>query len=451
MTSSQEMAAHTDRAVKTSPSVADRWTRHRSSLLAVATIAVVAVIARFAFLDHRSEDYVDFYRRWYQFIEDNGGYRALRHQFSNYNVPYLYLLATTVWLKIPSLVAVKLIPIAFDVLLGWYVYRITRLRYPTGRLPLTAALVVVLLPTVVLNSSMWGQCDSGYAALAIGGLYHLMRGRSWTACALFGAAFAFKLQAVFLFPVLLLMVLRRKLPWQCLLAVPGMYLLLDVPALLLGAEPGKLLTVYLDQASLLHGEFIVTAPNAFQYLDSTPQVLQTLGIVLTGVSVLGLVGAAVLRRPNLTHLQLVLAAAVSALLVPFLLPNMHERYFYLADVLTVIAAFWLPRKLWFAPLLTQFASLFAYIPFLLLPYRLRDLTGNPDVVGGSGFAEPAPEAGWLASAIRLGPSPREVLAKLFEPVISYQLLATALLIALIGTIAVAAGEFRRPRPDVPGT
>ncbi|WP_405593607.1 hypothetical protein [Streptomyces sp. NBC_01092] len=448
MTSSQEIATPTDEAVKAPSSVAGWWARHRSSILAVATIAVVALIARFAFLDHKSEDYADFYRRWYLFIENNGGYGALRHQFSNYNVPYLYLLATTVWLKIPPLVAVKLIPIAFDVLLGWYAYRITRLRYPTGRIPLAAALVVVLLPTVVLNSSMWGQCDSGYAALAIGGLYHLMRGRSWTACALFGAAFAFKLQAVFLFPVLLLMVLRGRLAWPCLLAVPGMYLLLDVPALLLGAAPGPLLSVYLDQASLLHGEFIATAPNAFQYLTTTSQGLQTLGVVLTGVSVLGLAGAAAVRRPDLTHLQLVLAAAVSALLVPFLLPNMHERYFYLADVLTVIAAFWLPRKLWFAPVLTQFASLFAYIPFLLLPYRLRDLTGNPDVVDGSGFAVPAPGPGWLASALRLGPSPREVLGKLFEPVISYQVLATAVLIALLGTIAVAAREFR-VRQDAP--
>ncbi|CAL9327131.1 hypothetical protein [Streptomyces sp. SudanB182_2057] len=443
------MTTHADEAVQASWSLAGWWTRHRTSVLVVATITVVALAARSPFLDHRSEDYVDFYRRWYLFIQDNGGYGALRHQFSNYNVPYLYLLATTVWLHIPPLAAVKTIAIGFDVLLGWYVYRITSLRYPTGWQPPAAALVVVLLPTVVVNSSMWGQCDSGYAALAAGGLYHLMRRRSWTACALFGASLAFKLQTVFLFPVLLLVVLRRWLPWRCLLAVPGVYLLLDVPALLIGARPREVLTVYLDQASMLHGKFIVTAPNAFQYLgSSTPHAVQTLGIVLTGVLVLGLVGAAVLHRSELTELQVVLAAAASALLVPFLLPNMHERYFYLADVLTVVAAFWLPRKLWLPPVLIQFASLFAYIPFLLLPYRLRDLTGNPRVANSSGFTVPPPDAGWLASALHSGPSPQAVLRKLFEPVISYQVLATAVLVALTVTIVVAAREFRsRQEPE----
>lgn len=450
------MTTHADEAVRPSWSLAGWWARHRSSLLVVAVIAVVALAARFSFLDHRSEDYVDFYRRWYLFIQDNGGYGALRHQFSNYNVPYLYLLATTVWWKIPPLAAVKLIAIAFDVLLGWYVYRITGLRYPTGWQAPAAAVVVVLLPTVVLNSSMWGQCDSGYAALAAGGLYHLLRRRSWTACALLGAALAFKLQAVFLFPVLLPAVLRGRLPWRCLLAVPGVYLLFDVPALLIGARPGELLTVYLDQASMLHGKFIVTAPNAFQYVgDAAPQAVQTLGTVLAGVLVLGLGGAAALRRTELTDREVVLAATVSVLLVPFLLPNMHERYFYLADVLTVVAAFWLPRRLWFAPVLTQFASLCAYLPFLLLPYRVRDLTGDPRVANASGFTVPPPDAGWLASAMHRGPSPQAVLRRLFEPVVDNQVLATAVLLTLVGTLAVAVQEFRprvppRKEPDETG-
>jgi hypothetical protein len=42
---------------------------------------------------------------------------------------------------------------------------------------------------------------------------------------------------------------------------------------------------------------------------------------------------------------------------------MHERYFFLADVLTVVLAFYRPR-LWFVPLIVQAASLLSYLPFL---------------------------------------------------------------------------------------
>jgi hypothetical protein len=43
---------------------------------------------------------------------------------------------------------------------------------------------------------------------------------------------------------------------------------------------------------------------------------------------------------------------------------MHERYFYLAEVLTVIAVFHLPRRLWYVPILVQVASSLAYAKFL---------------------------------------------------------------------------------------
>jgi hypothetical protein len=42
---------------------------------------------------------------------------------------------------------------------------------------------------------------------------------------------------------------------------------------------------------------------------------------------------------------------------------MHERYFFLADVLSVALAFYRPR-LWFVPLLVQTSSLLAYEAYL---------------------------------------------------------------------------------------
>jgi hypothetical protein len=54
---------------------------------------------------------------------------------------------------------------------------------------------------------------------------------------------------------------------------------------------------------------------------------------------------------------------------------MHERYFYAADVLTVMAAFRRPRQLWYVPVLVQLASFGSYLktiapelsPYLSMP------------------------------------------------------------------------------------
>jgi hypothetical protein len=66
----------------------------------------------------------------------------------------------------------------------------------------------------------------------------------------------------------------------------------------------------------------------------------------------------------------VLAAALLSLGIPFLLPHMHDRYFFLADVLTVILAFmYFPWGISLA-VLCQFASLLGYHAYLKMRYLL---------------------------------------------------------------------------------
>jgi Gpi18-like mannosyltransferase len=55
---------------------------------------------------------------------------------------------------------------------------------------------------------------------------------------------------------------------------------------------------------------------------------------------------------------------VFALAIPFLLPEMHERYFYLADVVSIIFAFYFPRYFYIAVVI-QLCSLLSYAPYFL--------------------------------------------------------------------------------------
>ncbi|UXY29594.1 hypothetical protein [Streptomyces sp. HUAS TT20] len=365
-----------------------------STLLALAAYVTVtvAVLVRMPLLPRESGDYVTFLEPWYWHIVSHGGFHALADpSFSDYNVPYLYLMAALTYLPLSSLVGIKWVSIPFDLALAYYTFRIVCLFRPTRRwAALGAGAVVLFLPTVVTNSAWWGQCDALYTAFLVGGIYHVLRDRPWWACTFFGIALAFKFQAVFLFPCLLVLVLVGRVPWRCLLAVPAAYLALDVPALVLGADPGRLLTVYAQQTDKYH-TLTINAPSVYQFVsvpgDTDP--VRSAGILVAGVLVSLLMGMAVwslrrrrqgvpdsgLRVPGLTDTRIVLLATCSAIVVPFLLPSMHERYFYAADVLTVMAACRLPRQLWCVPVLVQLASYGSYLtimapdvaPYLSMP------------------------------------------------------------------------------------
>ncbi|MET9274426.1 hypothetical protein [Kribbella sp. NPDC003557] len=61
-------------------------------------VVLAAVAVRVWFVDYRSGDYLRYLGPWSTFIETHGGFRALEHEFSNYNAPYLYLMVAASYL-----------------------------------------------------------------------------------------------------------------------------------------------------------------------------------------------------------------------------------------------------------------------------------------------------------------------------------------------------------------
>jgi Gpi18-like mannosyltransferase len=66
----------------------------------------------------------------------------------------------------------------------------------------------------------------------------------------------------------------------------------------------------------------------------------------------------------LNHRQMVLMALAALALVPFVLPKMHERYYYPVDVFSYAVIIFAP-EMWFVPLLYQLISGLSYSIFLL--------------------------------------------------------------------------------------
>ena len=368
---------------------------HSGTVLIAATVLVVvvaAIIVRFGFVQQVSGDYRSFLSPWYDQLAQQG-FAGLSGDFSNYNPPYLYLILLATHLPLPKIVAIKLISMVFDLVLAGFAALLVRERFPRPVFPLVCFTVVLFAPTVVVNSAWWGQCDSIYAAFCLGSLYFLLRQKPWWAAIFFGLALSFKLQAIFFLPVLIIvLVLNRqrmagKRPLLALLAVPATFAVLLVPAALAGRDWGSLVMVYPDQVSTggtggigggggggggragfgqsaAGSSLTQNAPTFYQWLGSGASTgWKYVGLLAAAGVVVGVAVIALLRRRSLNAPEIIVLATTIVLSVPFFLPQMHERYFYLADVLTIVLAFYV-RRYWVVAAVVSACSLLSYAPFL---------------------------------------------------------------------------------------
>jgi Gpi18-like mannosyltransferase len=338
--------------------------RLTSETLLVLALIAVAVMARFAGRHEQTED-IRIFTAWYQKIRAAGGLQGLGEEIGNYNAPFLYLLWAASLLPGSIIIKIKLVWIAFDVLLAFFAFKLVAFRWGT-RAGVGGALVTVLLPTVVINASFYGQMDAMWASFALGGVYFLVRERPWWGVVFCTVALAVKPQGIFVFPLLALLVLTGSMRLLPLVAAPVTWVLLDLPAILLGRDPVELLTIYDPGRQSVHVPALTSnAPSVWAFFPfrTRTDTMRTLAYLFAAALVLGLIYVLVARAVRMDATRVVTAAAAFSILVPFLLPGMHERYFFLADVLSLLLAIYRPR-LWHVPMLVQAASLLMYQPFL---------------------------------------------------------------------------------------
>ncbi|WP_215509534.1 hypothetical protein [Limosilactobacillus fermentum] len=142
-----------------------RWSR--AQVLGLIAIIVALVAFRLTLFNVQSGDYLEYLRDRYERIRSLGGLAALHHQVGNYAVPYQFLIALFTYLPLRHLYLYKALSVTFD--------------------------IVLALPTVILNSSAWGQADSIYTAWLMVALWHLLNHQNNRALVFFGVALAFKL------------------------------------------------------------------------------------------------------------------------------------------------------------------------------------------------------------------------------------------------------------------
>ena len=324
-------------------------------------LAAAAVGIRLGFFSYETDDYLNFLSRWVEFFRQNGGFAALKYSVGNYNIPYLYFLAAFSYLNINDLYLIKALSCLFDFLLAFAGAKIVYECSGKKNAALGCFFAVLFLPTVVINSSLWGQCDSIYVSLALLGIYFALKNRPCLSMVFMSLSFGFKLQAVFLLPVCLLLLIMRKYRWYHFFIFPGAYFLQILPAVLIGRPIKDAVMLYFDQLGTVGSAPNYNAPSLNALTGGEGSVIAAFAAMAV------IILLAFILRKRLSLSSFLILSCLMVTVIPFLLPHMHDRYFFAADVFCLVLLFSSLRDavpLVSACLCQQFASLICYLAYL---------------------------------------------------------------------------------------
>ena len=325
--------------------------KHRLKILVLVS-TLIAAYSRFVWRGFITGDMEWFLLPWYHAITSFDGLRGLSAQVGNYQISYQTLIALMKYLPVHPVYAYKGLSILFDFLLGAAAAAcVYELSHSTFKASLTY-MIIINLPTVVLNSSAWGQCDSIFTFFLVMTFLFLLKQKYIPAFVFYGLAFSFKLQAVFLLPFLLFYyVWSRHISIFHFLLIPGTMIVASLGGIIQGRGILDPFSIYLKQAdyykriSLNYPSFwnLMVLNDAEDELDHYAEMSPLcMGITVILLTVLMIW---LIRKKKLNFPQLLLTAALMMYTCLLFLPAMHERYGYPLLIFSVMICMLFPRAI----------------------------------------------------------------------------------------------------------
>ncbi len=349
------------------------WLEEHLSVILFICITLLSAYVRIVFRSFLSGDMKYFFIPWYSEIKDAGGLMGgLDRQVGDYNLFYQFLIAIMTYLPVKPHYAYKIFSICFDYLLAGIVsVLVYQLSEEEKKMKAVLAYgAVLMLPTVLLNSAMWGQCDSVYVCFIAATFLCLFQGRYKTGFILYGIAFAFKLQAIFALPfVLFFYFVKKKFSVLHFLLIPAALCVSGLPGCLLGGRNiFDVFTVYIKQKEYSTGIYI-NYPSFWVFLnpngDLDYKVAQPVMMMFTVMLLALFMSYILLKKYELSDRSLIYVAFMTSYTTVLFLPGMRERYGYLYEILSIVLAIWKPVTIPLVILL-QVVSLCTYGHYFFL-------------------------------------------------------------------------------------
>lgn len=333
-------------------------------LLYISAVFAALIYLRVALLGYPSNDYTSFLNVWIEQMKPLSIKEALCEKIGDYNMPYLYFLLFVAKSGTYPLIYIKWFSCIFDVVMAYFIMKCVALKTKNRTVQHLSFILSLAIPTVFINSAYWGQCDSVLAALCVMSIYFSLKSNGIGAIICYALAFSFKLQAIFILPVIVICFIVKRFKLWHIALFPSIFFLTLLPALLAGRGFINCIRIYFDQANQ-YPKITFNAPTVWRLFGNVGfEYFSSVAIMLAGIAAISLIYLVYKQQINLTNSSILELFYISSILIPFILPRMHERYFYIADVLSVLVFFY-DRKRFYVPLITILSSMSSYFAFLL--------------------------------------------------------------------------------------
>lgn len=330
----------------------------------ILLMTVVGLAIRLQLRTVTTVDWTMYWDPWLATLKEQG-FAALATDFYDYAPPFVYILWVISRLPVNPMTAFKGLMIVVDfiaaIVMGKIVWEGTGSRVKS----ICTYGLFLVVPTIWANSALWAQCDIIFMTFVMLCIYELFRDKPGRAMFFYGIAFAFKLQSLFIFPFLVILWVNKKIRLQHFLWIPVMYFVGILPAWIAGRPLSELIAIYAAQGAQDVWSLSIKWPNIYQIIGNQFFLLEyaEAGTFL----ILGILMCVMFwmaqRKYKVTKEFIIQLALFFAILCPYVLPHMHERYGCLADILAIIYAV-MNRKRFFVPIVQITMSFNSYMAYL---------------------------------------------------------------------------------------
>ena len=293
-----------------------KWLNKKSVILIILILASICI--KYFFFSYESGDYKRFLLKWYNTLAEEG-LSSVVGGLGNYNPPYLILLYLLTLIPGATLIKIKMLSVVFDLLMGFIGYLIVK-KLNNQKYSYLSWIIILLLPTVILNGSMWAQCDSIYTTFILLSLYLLLEEKYPLSFLALGISFSFKLQFIFILPLyIILYFVNKKFSIFNFLLIPLGNILMCLPVILMGMPVINCFTTYLEQTTDYSVYLKRNLANIFELLPNIKAIGHIL-IFITGLFFLILLIYFIKRKKEFSQKEIINLGLLSILIAVYFLP-----------------------------------------------------------------------------------------------------------------------------------
>lgn len=336
------------------------WT----DILYLAVITAIGIAVRVILRIVTTMDWELYWDPWISDLKEMG-FSYLATDRYDYAPSFVYILWVISKLPMNPMTAYKAIHIALDFVAAAVMGKLVMETTGSRTRSFCAYGLMLIVPTIWADSALWAQCDIIFMLFILLCFYYLFREMPGRAMFFYGLAFAFKLQSLFIFPFLVILWVNKKIKIQHFLWIPGLYFLSIIPAWIAGRPLLELINIYMAQGAQDVWSLSLKWANIYQIIGNQFFLLEYAegGVWLILGILMCVMFAMAQKRYRITSEFIVQTALFFALLTPYFLPHMHERYGCLADILAILYAMMNWRR-FYIPLVQILISFTCYMAYL---------------------------------------------------------------------------------------